>query len=560
MSDPMPRILYRHITADLCRIMLLTASVLVTVIAFGAAIRPIMQNLFGAEDLLRFVALASVPMLQFALPFAGAFAGTIVYARLAADNEVLAMSAAGMSYRRVFMPAILLGLLLFVGMVLLVDLGVPRLWSSMDRFKTRDPTRLFVSAVERGEALALPGTSTQLYADEVRVLDLPEPVGDGAGAVAPTTRLGLAGVAAVEFGADGEPVTEFTAEFATVDIYRDDESAYLKLLFRNATAFRDGEDALVVVPLAEPDAIDLGKGIRLKPKHLDFRGLLALWGDIDGYHEVAELRRRTERALEAVDRWQCLERQLAEGDGVLRLSDAGGRRSYEVRGAKLVGTRLLPRSKGQVELIELERGVASRRAAVDEASLVADERARDGSLRFELLARADTVADLRGIGGGGRWPPRIAALEPSACTTRLRNLDSVDALVAEATSLETAPKGSPALSAQRGARESALAMVEAARSVRADIVARIVQRINQSLSAPLMIVLGAVLAVALRGTNPLQVYLLSFLPAILAILLVSGGEQMLKEKTSLLGILVASLGNIGLLSMIVVAVRKVARH
>ena len=561
MSDPMPRILYRHITADLCRIMLLTASVLVTVIAFGAAIRPIMQNLFGAEDLLRFVALASVPMLQFALPFAGAFAGTIVYARLAADNEVLAMSAAGMSYRRVFMPAILLGLLLFVGMVLLVDLGVPRLWSSMDRFKTRDPTRLFVSAVERGEALALPGTSTQLYADEVRVLELPDAgARAGDGAVAPTTRLGLAGVAAVEFGADGEPVTEFTAEFATVDIYRDDESAYLKLLFRNATAFRDGEDALVVVPLAEPDAIDLGKGIRLKPKHLDFRGLLALWGDIDGYHEVAELRRRTERALEGVDRWECLERQLAEGDGVLRLADAGGRRSYEVRGAKLVGTKLLPKSREPLELIELERGVASRRASVDEASLVADERARDGTLRFELLARADTVADLRGIGGGGRWPPRIAGLDPSACTTRLRNLDSVDALVAEATSFETAAKGSPALSAQRAARDSALAMVEAARSVRADIVARIVQRINQSLSAPLMIVLGAVLAVALRGTNPLQVYLLSFLPAILAILLVSGGEQMLKEKTSLLGILVASLGNIGLLSMIALAVRKVARH
>lgn len=559
MLHPMPRILYRHITADLCRIMLLTASVLVTVIAFGAAIRPIMQNLFGAEDLLRFVALASVPMLQFALPFAGAFAGTIVYARLAADNEILAMSAAGMSYRRVFMPAILLGLLLFVGMVLLVDLGVPRLWSSMDRFKTRDPTRLFVSAVERGEALALPGTSTQLYADEVRVLELPDS-GARAGGVAPTTRLGLAGVAAVEFGADGRPVTEFTAEFATVDIYRDDESAYLKLLFRNATAFRDGEDALVVVPLAEPDAIDLGKGIRLRPKHLDFRGLLALWGDVDGYHEVAELRRRTERALEAVDRWQCVERQLADGDGVLRLADAGGRRSYEVRGAKLVGTKLLPKSSQPLELVELERGVASRRASVDEASLVADERARDGTLRFELLARADTVADLRGIGGGGRWPPRIVGLEPSACTARPRNLDSVEALVAEATSPETASKGAPALSAQRAARESALAMVEAARSVRADIVARIVQRINQSLSAPLMIVLGAVLAVALRGTNPLQVYLLAFLPAILAILLVSGGEQMLKEKTSFLGILVASLGNIGLLSMIVFAARKVARH
>ncbi|MFN9125674.1 MAG: LptF/LptG family permease, partial [bacterium] len=101
----MPRILFRHIVADLLRVMLLTASVLVTVIAFGAAIRPIMQNLFGPEDLLQFVALASVPMLQFALPFAGAFAGTIVYARLTSENEVLAMSAAGLAYRKVLLPA-----------------------------------------------------------------------------------------------------------------------------------------------------------------------------------------------------------------------------------------------------------------------------------------------------------------------------------------------------------------------------------------------------------------------------------------------------------------------
>ncbi|MEY2713763.1 MAG: hypothetical protein RIT24_106, partial [Planctomycetota bacterium] len=117
----MPSILLRHIVADLVRILLLTASVLVAVIAFGAAIRPIMQNLLGAEDLLPFVTQASVPMLQFALPFSGAFAATIVYSRLAADNEVLAMSAAGLSYRRVLMPAFVLGAALFLVMVVLVD-------------------------------------------------------------------------------------------------------------------------------------------------------------------------------------------------------------------------------------------------------------------------------------------------------------------------------------------------------------------------------------------------------------------------------------------------------
>ena len=254
----MPRLLFRHIVFDLLRVQFLTASVLVAVIAFGAAIRPIMHNLLGPEEVLQFVALASVPMLQYALPFAGAFASTIVYARLAADNEVLAMSAAGMSYARVLRPAIGLGLALFLAMSVLLDAGVPRFWTSMRRMITNDVTRLFVSAVERGEAFAVDGT--QLYADEVRVI---EGTTDGSG---PTTRLQLAGVAAIETGADGRTTTEFTAEFATVDVYRANDSAYLKLLFTKATVFRAGEDALVFVPQAEPEAIDLGKGIRLDPK------------------------------------------------------------------------------------------------------------------------------------------------------------------------------------------------------------------------------------------------------------------------------------------------------
>ena len=91
-------------------------------------------------------------------------------------------------------------------------------------------------------------------------------------------------------------------------------------------------------------------------------------------------------------------------------------------------------------------------------------------------------------------------------------------------------------------------------------VARIVQRINQSLCAPLMLILGAVLAIRLRGSNPLQVYLLAFIPSIVAVLLISGGEQMLRESTSVLGIFIATSGNIGLASMILIAYRQVARN
>ena len=100
-SALMSRILFRSISLDLLRVFTLTTAVLVAVIAFGAAIRPIIQNLIGPNELMEYIAMASIPMLQFAIPFAAAFAGTIVYQRLAVDNEVLAMSTCGMSYRKV---------------------------------------------------------------------------------------------------------------------------------------------------------------------------------------------------------------------------------------------------------------------------------------------------------------------------------------------------------------------------------------------------------------------------------------------------------------------------
>jgi hypothetical protein len=75
-----------------------------------------------------------------------------------------------------------------------------------------------------------------------------------------------------------------------------------------------------------------------------------------------------------------------------------------------------------------------------------------------------------------------------------------------------------------------------------------------------MVLLGAVLAVRLRGANPLQIYLLAFIPAIADILLISGGEQMLKDATTVTGMIVASSGNMALAIMIAITYRQVARN
>ena len=74
----MPLLLYRYVLRDLLRVMLLTTAVLVTVIAFGAAIKPLTNDqLLTAAQAAKYIGLAIVPMLQFALPFSAGFAATL---------------------------------------------------------------------------------------------------------------------------------------------------------------------------------------------------------------------------------------------------------------------------------------------------------------------------------------------------------------------------------------------------------------------------------------------------------------------------------------------------
>ena len=123
---------------ELLKVMVLTTAVLVVVIAFGATIKPLVQNALDPVDVVKYAVLAGVPMLQFALPFAAGFASTLVMHRMAGDNEILAMSVSGVSYRRILTPVFVLGLLLTVIMFLLVNFTVPHFWNLMKEMIARD--------------------------------------------------------------------------------------------------------------------------------------------------------------------------------------------------------------------------------------------------------------------------------------------------------------------------------------------------------------------------------------------------------------------------------------
>ena len=69
------------------------------------------------------------------------------------------------------------------------------------------------------------------------------------------------------------------------------------------------------------------------------------------------------------------------------------------------------------------------------------------------------------------------------------------------------------------------------------------QRLAQSMLAPLLLVLGGVLAVLMKRSVPLMVYMVAFLPAIGDILLISTGEQTLRDGPSVAGQVLLWSGN-----------------
>lgn len=93
-----------------------------------------------------------------------------------------------------------------------------------------------------------------------------------------------------------------------------------------------------------------------------------------------------------------------------------------------------------------------------------------------------------------------------------------------------------------------------------EVIARIVHRSAQSMTGFLLLMLGAVLAVFYRSAMPLTVYLLAFLPSVLDLLMISGGEQMIKYGDPVPGTLLAFSGNFLLLLLIIVIGWRLSRN
>ena len=97
-------------------------------------------------------------------------------------------------------------------------------------------------------------------------------------------------------------------------------------------------------------------------------------------------------------------------------------------------------------------------------------------------------------------------------------------------------------------------------SLQREITGRLLKRYAVSKTAMLLMTLGATLAMWLRDSVPLTIYLWAFLPSIVDLIMISGGEHLLRQGNIAGGVIVMWSGNAVLLIIIAAAYQRLSRH
>ena len=121
----MSKTIFWYLFRDLVRFFILTSGTLAGIMSFGGLMRPLTENGLNAGQVGRMLTDLMPAMMAYSLPAAALFATTVVYGRLAADNELTACRATGMSYIAIGLPAIVFSLVISILSLLLVCFVVP---------------------------------------------------------------------------------------------------------------------------------------------------------------------------------------------------------------------------------------------------------------------------------------------------------------------------------------------------------------------------------------------------------------------------------------------------
>jgi len=547
MKRRAPRLIWRLLAGDVWRLLALTTCSLVTLIAFAGAVKPLADGKVGLIDALTLMGLLVVPMLQFALPFASGFAATIGYHRFAADNEAMASHAGGVGHRALLVPALATGLVVGVALAGLSNEVIPRFLRRAELLITRDATRVFVRPIERGESVRI--GPYDVYAQRVlRVRpEGAEQNSDGSAAPGVLDHLVLQGVLAVQSDDRGVR-TWLNAKRVDLWVLDDDgaeesgQGAAVQLVFSQVEGdVPEGTlsgDELVTQRIVIPGAF------RDDPKFLPLRELLAVQREPRRIGAVEQRHRLLAAALAQAAIVSRIDEQLRR-DGHAALVREGERLVLSAAGLRADGNAWViePRAGGGPALalvvrrddgIERILHATGGRIELMTAPTATERTPASGpvvGVRLELANVAAVGAGASAADGGERTRRIFTGLAAEGDAYGARLEERSRELIREARALTEAPGAQPLITPELSRQIASTARNLRTRSmeIRQEATGKLHERFALSAACVLMVLTGAVMAMRLRDSLPLPVYLWSFFPALVTVITANAGAGMVQR-------------------------------
>lgn len=551
----MPWTLYRYILADLLKLLVLVAVVMVGLISFVAAIKPMSEGLLSAASLLKFIGFTSPTMLGFALPFAGAFASTLVFLRMASDNEIVACMASGMSYLSVLLPVAVLGLAMTMGMFLLSNFVLPSFYRAAEETVEADLMTMLVAQLNSNQPFTrFPGAV--LYADsaERRPVSSVE-VADDTGGERERPHLidviQLRGVVLAQMNEQGRMRSDVTAPTAQVRVFRDQTNrSWAMITLPEVLYYNPVRGELGYARRPDTWPLELPSPFQDRPKFFSWPELRRVDRDPERFRPVRRLKRELAEAIATQQLHHRLQGALGPGHD---------RADHHLT---LLGPREGERFTFTAPSMRREREATVLASASGEPATVVYRAPGRPDRRMEAARLVMRVEPPR----AGHEPtvqteledvriydPRlpVSPVERSALTLpRMRWSEPL--LTSELLGMELSAMRElaqeahydGAASVQRALRQLEEELLELGRA----IVARLHFRAAVATACLMALLLGAVLSMHLRGKLPLVVCFWSFLSAIMTLILISVGENMVSDEdfTPYVGLGVLWSGNVAM--------------
>jgi len=508
----------------------------------------------GALELVKLLIYLTPVVLTFSLPVAALFSATITYGRFSADNEINACRASGINIHKLLLPAFVLSILVFLATFVLQNFAYPRLITRIESMVSRDMQTISYMQLKQNGFISYLGFT--LHCDHAEEAAIPRQQSDGTWTPG---RIRLSKVAFVRHEHD-EPVMYGTAKDADVVFDRRAGASAVSVQLDQVRMFKKDQGTYEVAqgsigPVAVPPF--------MKPR-IKFLSLTELRSIVRDPTTFGEFEDGIEKGLYARLRESLVYRDI--------MQQMAKNSQYQLEDATHVYTITMDNG-GTVE-----SGAKDGRITLQPGVKIKQIDKRDQTWKLFRSQTAIITAQDFGPNAGplitislkGKGGVRIhysTDVDPEAVDEKprleLEKIPAPDRVLAESRTyaldrlLDPAPMEIDYINTVSKARHNA---AELRQSIIARAAVEIHSRFAYSVSALVLLTLGAGLGIMFRGGHLVSAFGLSFIPMTLVVVMIITGKQISQAGVMELGVAIMYAGVVLVLLANVVVLGKLLRR